>query len=452
MPGADLVVEGATVVTADGAARIDVHVAGGRIAALGPRDGDAARRVDAAGLVLLPGMVDTHVHLMDPGAVEREDFPTGTAAAAARGVTTVIEHTHAHPVRTADELADKRAHLRGRSHVDFGLAAHVWPDRIDQLADVWSAGAAFFKIFTCTTHGVPGADPATLRAALAALAMCDGPALIHCEDESLTAADEARLRASGRQDGAVISEWRSRAAELVAVHVAAELVRLTGARATIAHVSSPEVADVIAAARRLGADLAAEACPQYFLLREQELVTEGPLRKFTPPARARSDADEDALWALLRRGVLTHVSSDHAPATRGQKTGGSIWDVHFGLPGLDTTFPLLLDAALSGRLSLAELARVYARAPAQRYGLWPRKGDLRVGGDADFVLIDPGGQTRIDDDFVLSKAAWTPYAGRTARGAHVATYLRGDLVAEHGTPTRQFTGRFLPGRGATRSP
>jgi allantoinase len=446
--GSDLVVANGTVVTSVGVAPLDVHVRDGRITHVGPGPDDAARTIDASGLLVLPGMVDTHVHLMDPGATEREDFPTGTAAAAARGVTTIVEHTHAHPVRDVDELTAKCRHLAGRSHVDYGLAAHVWPDRIGELAALWRAGVVFFKIFTCTTHGVPGLNAADLRDALTAIAEFNGRALVHCEDESLTARDERRLRASGRTDGAIVSEWRSREAELVAVGTVAELARHTGAQVTIAHVSSPEVVAMVADARRRGADLAAEACPQYFLLREQELLTEHAFRKFTPPARARTEADEDAMWDLLRRGELSHVSSDHAPATAEQKADGSIWDVHFGLPGLDTTLPLLLDAALRDRISLVDVARVYAETPARRYGLYPRKGRIAPGADADLVLVDPGAETVLTDEHVLSKAAWTPYAGRRVRGVHVATVLRGQVVAEDSKPTRGFDGRFLAGPGA----
>ena len=449
--GSDLVVANGTVVTSAGVAPLDVHIHDGRIVAVGAGPASSgARVIDASGLLVLPGMVDTHVHLMDPGATEREDFPTGTAAAAARGVTTIIEHTHAQPVRTADDLHAKRRYLHGRSHVDYGLAAHVWPDHLDHLRALWQAGVVFFKIFTCTTHGVPGLQTADLRDALSVLSEIDGRALVHCEDENLTMRDEQRLRDSGRTDSAIVSEWRSREAELLAVATVAEVARHTGACVTIAHVSSPEVVDRIAEARRRGANVAAEACPQYFLLREQELLTEHAFRKFTPPARARTDADEDAMWALLRTGALSHVSSDHAPATTDQKTAGTIWDVHFGLPGLDTTLPLLLDAALRDRISLVDLVRVYAETPARHYGLHPRKGRIAPGADGDLVLVDPGGRTMLSDEGVLSKAGWTPYAGRRVRGAHVATVLRGRVIAEHATPTRGFDGRFIAGPGASR--
>jgi len=443
----DLAVVGGTIVTSTRLARADVLVRNGRVAGFGPPPA-GARTVDAGGLFVLPGMVDTHVHLMDPGPIEREDFPTGTAAAAARGVTTIVEHTHANPVRTPDDLREKVRYLRGRSRVDHGLAAHVWPDGIDGIAETWRAGVIFFKVFTCTTHGVPAVADDDLLRAFEAVAAVDGVCLVHCEDEVLTTTAEAALREQKRRDPGALLEWRSREAEMKAVRAVCELVVRTGVRATIAHVSSPPVADLVEEARRRGGRLAAEACPQYLLLREDEVYQEGPLRKFTPPARIRSDDEEEASWRLLRDGVLTHVATDHAPSTRAQKLAGDIWEAPFGLPGLDTTMPLLLDAVARRRLAWTDLVRRYSEMPALIYGLFPRKGGLHVDADADLVLVDPEASGTIRDEDVISKAGWTPYAGRRVRGAVVATFLRGEEVARDGRAHDVFHGAFLPGPGA----
>ncbi|MGH8867463.1 MAG: dihydroorotase [Actinomycetes bacterium] len=440
----DLLLAGGTVVTAQGRRRAHVGVSDGLISYVGSDRPSADETVDASGLLVLPGGVDTHVHLMDPGSTEREDFPTGTGAAAAAGVTSLVEHAHGQPVRTVADLQAKRDYLDGRSHVDYGLAAHAWPGHADAVPELWEAGVAFFKLFTCTTHGVPGHDPAELKAHLEAAAMTGAVTLMHCEDESLTASAERLLRAEERVDGGIVPEWRNRDAEVVAAAVAALLVRRTGARATVAHVSHPEVAAYLAQERARGAQLAAESCPQYFLLREADVHEHGALRKFTPPARARTDDDEAQMWRLLREGHLTHIATDHAPSTLAQKRAGDIWNVHFGLPGLDSTMALLLDAAARGHLAYEDVARVYSETPARTYGLWPRKGRLAPGSDADLVLVDPAARRTLRDEDVLSKAGWTPFHGREVVGEVVRTYLRGALVAERGTPLGPREGRFLP--------
>jgi dihydroorotase len=447
--GLDLGIEGGEVVTPAGRRRLNVYVEGGRIAAVTDERLQAAETVDAGGLLVLPGMVDAHVHFMDPADTEREDFPAGTAAAARAGVTTVIEHTHARPVRTAADLAEKREYLAGRAHVDFALGAHAWPDRLDAVEPVWRAGAAFVKALTCTTHGVPGFDAARLRELLERAAACAAVCLLHCEDESLTADAERTLRAAGRDDPGVIPLWRNPAAELTSLAVAALLARLTGARTVAAHVSHPAAVELAGRERAAGADVLVETCPQYLELLEDEVLEQGPFRKFTPPARARGRDELEAMWRALAEGRVDYVSSDHAPSTAAQKRAGSIWDVHFGLPGIDTTLSVLLDGAHAGRIRYERVVEVYSEQPARIYGLWPRKGRLEAGADADVVLVDPEARWTVADEHVLSKAGWSPFAGRTFAGRAVRTYLRGGLAAADGRVAAEpGAGRFLPGAGA----
>ena len=416
--GFALGIEGGEVVEPRGRRRANVYVDGGRIAELTAETRPARERVDAGGLMVMPGMVDAHVHFMDPGDPEREDFPHGTAAAARAGVTTVIEHTHAAPVISAADLEAKREHLAGRAQVDFALAAHAWPDRLDEVPGVHAAGAAFIKAFTCTTHGVPGFDAAHLRALFERAAACGAPVLVHAEDESLTADAERTLRASGREDGGVIPAWRSLAAEEVALSTVSVLADDTGALVIAAHVSHATAIDLLAAVR-------VESCPQYLTLFEDEVVEHGAFRKFTPPARARSVTDLDSMWEALAEGEIDLISSDHAPSTPEQKRAGSIWDVHFGLPGIDTTFSVLLDGAAAGRISYERIVAAYSEAPARIYGL-ADKGRLEPGADADIVIVDPATRWTVKDEDVLSKAGWSPYSGRTFTGRAVRTYVRGE--------------------------
>jgi dihydroorotase (multifunctional complex type) len=440
-PAFELGIEGGEIVTPRGRARLHLYVSHGKVAALTPDRQPAAETVDASGLFVMPGMVDAHVHFMDPADPAREDFPTGTAAALRSGVTTVIEHTHARPVITADDLVDKAAYLASRARSDFALGAHAWPDRLDAVPGVWEAGAAFVKAFTCTTHGVPGFTTAALRRLFETAAAAGAVCLLHCEDELLTAEAERELRDAGRADNGVVPLWRNRDAELTALSAVAILARSAGARAVAAHVSSASALDA-------ASGLLVESCPQYLSLLEAEVLEHGPFRKFTPPARARSEAELDAMWQALARGAIDYVSSDHAPSTRAQKEAGSIWDVHFGLPGIDTTFSALLTGANRGRISYERVVEAYSERPARIYGLWPAKGRLEPGADADVVLVDPQAHWTVDDADVVSKAGWSPFAGRTLVGRAVRTYLRGNLAVDGsrvlGEPG---SGRFLR-RGA----
>ncbi|MBV9174422.1 MAG: dihydroorotase family protein [Chloroflexi bacterium] len=445
----ELAIRDATLVTPRGRRRANVYVQGERIAAVTADRLDADRQIDASGLFLLPGMVDGHVHFQDPGDTSREDFITGSSAAAVGGVTTVIEHTHGHPVRSVGLLTEKIEHLRRRSLIDFGLAAHAWPEEVHHCAALWRAGVTFFKVFTCTTHGVPGHDAAHLLRLFRELARLDALCLVHCEDETMTADNERALRAAGRIDPGVIPEWRSREAELTALNTMAFLARISGVRAIAAHVSQPGSVELLDRERKLGARLLLETCPQYLYLYEHEVLDWAGLRKFTPPARIRSASDQNDMWRYVANGPISHISADHAPATRAQKVEGSIWDVHFGLPGVETTLTLLLSAVAEGRLALERVVELVAESPARLYGLFPRKGSLEVGSDADMVLVDLGAERVLEDVRIVSRAGWTPYAGRRVTGRVVKTFCRGRLVAEDGRPVAEpGYGRFLAGPGA----
>lgn len=444
----DLAIVGGEVVTGQGRARVNLAVQDGVVAAVTTAVPEARETVDASGLLVMPGMVDVHVHAMDPADPTREDFAAATAAAAVAGVTTIIEHTHAAPVRTADDLVEKRSYIESRSRVDFGLGAHAWPDMFDAIPAVWRAGAAFIKAFTCTTHGVPGFVPSLQLELCRAVAACGAIALVHCEDETITSAAERRLRESGRLDGAVIPEWRCREAEYVAIASLTRLARQTGAKVVVAHVSHCEALELVLRERLAGADVYAECCPQYLTLFEHEVNAHLGFRKFTPPARAHSQHDLDRMWAALAEGAITYIATDHAPATAAQKQDGSIWDVHFGLPGLDTTLAVLLDGAAAGRISYERVVAAYAEGPARLYQL-NGKGFLSPGADADIVLVDPNARWTVSDADIHSKAGWSPLSGRTLTGRAVRTYQRGALVAAEGCVLAEpGTGTFVPGPGA----
>ena len=442
----DCEIANATLLEPKGRYRGTIAISGERVVGiLEEPSGNAARTIDAEGLVALPGMVDQHVHFMDPGDNAREDFIRGSSAAAVGGVTTVVEHTHSNPVLTAEDLREKREYLKDRSVIDFGLMAHVFPDTIKHVPDLWEDGVAIFKAFTCTTHGVPGLLPDDLLRLFRSLFEAGARGLVHCEDEFITEDNEERLHAALRKDYGVIPEWRSTEAELVAVNTVALLARLTGANITVAHASQPEVIDLVRRERELGATLSIESCPQYFYIDSDEVRRYGPTRKFTPPAR---DAPAgELMWKRLARGQIDLISTDHAPSTLDQKFASDIWGCPFGLPGVETTLTMLLDAVAEGKLTLQRLVQTYSEAPARLLGLYPRKGALRIGSDADVVLVDTEQEHVLSNDNIVSKAGWTPFDGRRVKGRAVMTMLRGQVVAENGKVTAEPGGGRFVNRG-----
>ena len=442
----DCEIANATLLEPKGRYRGTIAISGERVVGILEKpSGNAARTIDAEGLVALPGMVDQHFHFMDPGDNAREDFIRGSSAAAVGGVTTVVEHTHSNPVLTAEDLREKREYLKDRSVIDFGLMAHVLPDTIKHVPDLWEDGVAIFKAFTCTTHGVPGLLPDDLLRLFRSLFETGARGLVHCEDEFITEDNEERLHAALRKDYGVIPEWRSTEAELVAVNTVALLARLTGANITVAHASQPEVIDLVRRERELGAALSIESCPQYFYINSSEVREYGPTRKFTPPAR---DAPAgELMWKRLARGQIDLISTDHAPSTLDQKFASDIWGCPFGLPGVETTLTMLLDAVAEGKLTLQRLVQTYSEAPARLLGLYPRKGALRIGSDADVVLVDTEQEHVLSNDNIVSKAGWTPFDGRRVKGRAVMTMLRGQVVAENGKVTAEPGGGRFVNRG-----
>jgi allantoinase len=446
----DLVVRGGTVVEPGGREVCDLVVAGGRVLgrmAPGTAEGDDV--VDASECVVLPGGVDPHVHMMDPGLTEREDFPTGTAAAAVGGVTAVVEHHRSLPfVLDAGVLVDKIEYLSDRACVDFGLFGGGHPDNVGELRAMWEAGAACFKVFTCNLHGVPAVLPGRMLTLFREVAAFDGLCLVHAEDEFIAAENEESLKAAHRKDPRVVSEWRSKEAEQVAVNTVALLARFSGCRVIIAHASHPAVCDLVARERDLGARLMVESCPQYFHLTEEEIDDWGPYHKFTPPARTAED--RDGMWERLESGDIDMICADHAPSTHAQKDAGreDIWAAPFGVPGVETNLELMLTGVAEGKVRLERLVAARSEIPARAYGLYPRKGHLGVGADADLVIVDPGATRVLRSEDVVAKVGWTPFEGRTVKGRVLRTYVRGRLVAEAGKVTIDpGWGVWLPGPG-----
>ncbi|NHN42995.1 dihydroorotase [Halorubellus sp. JP-L1] len=444
----DTVIAGGTVVTDTDTVRADVAIDDGTIAAiLSPeRDFEAETVVDAAGKHVLPGGVDPHVHMMDPGDTEREDFPTGTAAAAAGGITTVGEHHRTDPtVLTADILTDKREYLSERARVDFGLLAGGHPDNVDEIAGLEDVGTLAYKSFTCEVHGVPALKSADMHDLYEEIERVGGISMVHPEDELMLNRNEERIKAEGRTDGSIIPEWRSKDAEQVAVSTTLQIAKQTGVPFWFAHLTHPELIDQVNHAKSQGVEVYAETCPQYFYLTREDVVEDAPYTMFTPPAREESDRAE--MWNRLANGEIDMVNADHAPSTLEQKAEGeeNVFDAPFGIPGVETVLPLLLNGVSEGKVSLERIVEVFATNPAKILDLYPRKGALRVGSDADLVVVDMDREQTLRNEDVVAKCGWTPFDGYTVQGVPETTLVRGTPVVRDGEVVGEpGYGEFVP--------
>lgn len=427
----DTAIRGGTIVTAEESYEGTVVIDDGIIAGILDSEAsvDADQIVDATGKHVLPGGVDPHVHMMDPGDTEREDFQTGTAAAAAGGITTVGEHHRTDPtVLTADILTDKRDYLSDKARVDFGLLAGGHPDNIDEVSDLETVGTLAYKSFTCDVHGVPALQSADMHKLFAEVASVGGISMIHPEDELMLNANEERIREQGRTDGSLIPEWRSKDAEQVAVSTTLQIAKQTGVPFWFAHLSHPELVDQVNHAKDQGVEVYAETCPHYLYLTREDVERDAPYTTFTPPAR--EEADREEMWNRLANGEIDMVNADHAPATKEQKAQGedNVFEAPFGIPGVETVLPLLLNGVNQGKVSLARIVDVFSTKPAKILDLYPQKGAIQPGSDADLVIVDMSKERTLRDEEVVAKCGWTPFDGLTIQGVPESTFVRGEPV------------------------
>ncbi len=442
---ADLVIKGGTIVGPQGLTRVALAIHGGRIAAVARDDAmpEAREIIDATGLHVLPGIIDTHVHLRDPGKIEREDWLTGTQAAAAGGVTTILEMPIAiPPVHTAAILRDRAAHVQPRSIVDFALYAGASGDNLDELEPMAAEGAIAFKTFR--TRAVKGReheftgiccpDAGTMLEVLERTARSGLPHVVHAEEQQIIDVTEARAKQTGRHDGRVHALARPEVAETASVGQCIALAQATGARLQIAHMASAAAIGIVARAKDAGVRVTAETCPHYLMFTEDALAQWGPYAKCNPPLRTQET--QDRLWDAVRSGVIDVIGTDHAPFLVAEKApfADDIWGAPPGVPALEEFLPLMLTAVHRGRLPLAHLVRVMCENPARLFGLWPRKGHLSPDADADLVLVDLREERVHDHRTLYTKARDVAlmYDGVRMQGVPVMTLVRGRVVMRRG--------------------
>jgi allantoinase len=441
---------GRRVVLPDGVRPAVVVVRRGRIERVAPWHevpGDLPL-LDVAERVLMPGLVDAHVHADDPGRADWEGFACATRAAAAGGVTTFLDMplNSLPPTTTPAGHAAKVAAAAGRLWVDVGLWGGVVPDNLEHLAALWEAGVFGFKAFLAPSgvEEFPAVGEDELRPALAVLARLGAPLLVHAElPRHLDPIWGERTDAAGRRRHAGHLASRPPAAEAAAIELVARLAGAAGARVHVVHVSSAEGVEAVRRARRAGVALSAETCPHYLTACAEEVAAGDTRWKCAPPVRER--AHREALWQALVDGTLDLVASDHSPSPPAGKhlESGDFAAAWGGISSLQLLLPLVWTGARERGIPVARIADWLAAAPARLAGLAGRKGAIAPGRDADLVVWDPEGELEVDPELLYHRHRLTPYAGRRLSGIVQRTFLGGGEVYDGRRPGDEARGELV---------
>jgi dihydropyrimidinase len=452
---ATLLIRGGTLVASQGLLEADVLVQGEHIKALGqglPESHDT-RIVEAGGCYVLPGVIDAHTHIqLDTGVCRTpDDWFAATRAAACGGVTTVVDFATQFSGQTLCEAVKARLVEAERAAIDYALHVMVTDlpaGQEDQLADLVDLGTTSVKLYT-TYRPNYYADDAKILRLLRACASIGLLPLVHCENDDLVTAQTEALVSEGKTGWRYHGCSRPALAEQEAVQRVLFLAEAAGCPVHICHCSSPGSVALVAEARDNGQLATCETCPQYLLLDNTVYEGREPWRYILqPPLRDRKELDW--LWAMVEGGMVDSIVTDHCDYTRAQKLAqDDFTKTPGGLPGLETLLPLMFTyGTVEGRLTLPHLVELLSTTPARVWGLWPRKGTLRPGSDADIVVYDPAPEGVVSVHTLHHLAGYTPYEGMPLQGQVKATISRGQIIYREG----RFTGREGRGRFVARRP
>lgn len=444
----DLVVRGGEVVTPSGVRRCAIGIKGEKIAALALEPLEGEEVIDASGKLVLPGVIDAHVHLEMPvnGLRSADDFFTGTVAAACGGVTTLLDFAMQAPGKAEREcISERRAQADPKVAVDYSLHANFTEQSEASLAEIpeiIASGLTSFKLLTAYRRRGLMVDTSFLYAVLREAKAHGGLVTLHAEDGYIIEYLTERLLAEGKTAWIYHYESRPNFVEAAAIASALELARGLSAPLYIVHLSTKEGLELIARAKLAGQPVFAETCPHYLEFTKEEYLGEaGPEYIMSPPLR--DEADRAALWEGLARGSIDVVASEHCPFTRAQKRSARTFaEVPSGVMGVETLLPYLFSEGVGkGRISLTRLVELLCANPARLFGL-EEKGAIAVGNDADLVILDPELERPVRAAELHMKTDYNIYEGKVLRGWPVLVISRGEVIVKDG--------EFLGGRGRGR--
>lgn len=451
----DLVVSGGDVLTADGVqSGLWLAAADGRVVAIGdarsvhpPQSREA---LDAKGMLILPGLVDTHVHFREPGIEYKEGFATGSRAAATGGVTTVFDMPNTEPPTDSPErLREKAARAAKSSWVDFALYGLLGPGRPQGISEMVDAGSIGLKTFLGQSETGPGCplppSDGELIDALEDLATAGGRLAVHAENHCAILHRRSSLRKASRIDLAAHRASRPPVLEAEAVMRVGLFAKYAGCPIHIVHVSSQQGLESVARLKDMGVLVTAETCPHYLVPppgSQNRLST-----RVNPPIRGTEDAR--ALAAGLVTGVLDYIASDHAPHRPDEKAGSDMESVRAGLVGVEHMLPVLWSNREQLGITDRQLVHWLTRAPAQSWNVWPQKGDIRIGGDADLLLLDPYKEWDLDGGH--SRYPTSPYQNVRCVGKVDTTILGGKIIFRDGHLVGEPQGKWIQSSRAARA-
>jgi len=460
MSRADLVVRGGSVYQRSQLVEADLVVVEGRIAAIVDRATaleslaiEADREIDATGLAVLPGAIDTHTHSREPGYTHKEDFETVSRAAAVGGVTTFVDMPNVEPpTDTLETFLDKRSAAEGRCFVDWGhWAAGTKVDEIPKLAEAGVTGYKIFQVSGAYPHDPRLAmnDEGDLVAAFRAIARTGLPCLVHPFNQALFDRLSEEAFAEGKPpNGRTFSEiYTTDAIWSTAVHTLLALQRLTGVRLHLLHTHAAGSLRLIRQAKQGGSKVTCEIDPKYYHFTLEHLERLGA--RMVPGGFVTADDDRMAeIWRSLQDGTVDNIGTDHAPHTLDEVAVADIdaWNANLGSPQIEWVYPIVLTDVAAGRHSLSRAVELLCENPAKLLGVWPRKGTLLPGSDADFVLVDLDERYVVTEERVQSKVGWSPYVGWELQGEIKTTVLRGAVIADQGDVVADARdGRYVAG-------